>query len=86
MKTTQSEKIIELSSEDDAKDDDNEEKKPKVKVMEEVKKKKLKTLRKDVKQPKINNYFTIKNENYFATFQKAQLPAQVIFIMILLIP
>lgn len=66
MKTSENNnEIIQLSSEDDAKY------KPK------VDKKKLKTLRKDQKQPKIQNYFEVKHENYFATFKKAQLPAQV---------
>lgn len=56
--------IIELSD-----DSENEEKKVK---------KKLKTIRKDKNQPKIQNFFEIQNkQNYFATYESAQLPAQV---------
>lgn len=77
MKTQENiNEIIQLSSEDDANN------KPKV---ERKVKKKLKTLRKDQKQPKIQNYFEVKNKNYFSTFSQAQLPAQVRNFMIYLL-
>lgn len=63
--------IIELSSNSENDDAKN---KPKV---EKKTKKKLKTLRKDQKQPKIQNFFEIKNKNYFATFKQSSFPAQV---------
>jgi hypothetical protein len=59
--------VVELSSED--------EKKPK--MVAKNGKKKLKTLRKDQKQPTLKNYFDVTNKNYFSTFSQAQLPAQV---------
>lgn len=72
MKTSHenNDEIIQLSSEDDNSADN------KAKV-EKKTKKKLKVLRKDQKQPKIQNYFDVKNQNYFACYKKAQLPAQV---------
>lgn len=70
--------IIQLSSEDENAADD------KTKVVKKAKKK-LKVLRKDQRQPKIQNYFEIKNQNYFATFKQAQLPAQVSFMMLAII-
>lgn len=55
--------VIELSSDEEP---------PKKEV-----KKKLKTLRKDNKQPVLKNYFQVKNENYFSTHKKSSLPIQV---------
>lgn len=57
--------IVELSSDDE---------KPKM-----VTKKKLKTLRKDQKQPTLKNYFEITNKNYFSCYKNSKLPAQVCF-------
>lgn len=59
--------IIELSSEDE---------KSRKSIIKNDKKK-LKTLRKDQKQPLLKNYFDVTSKNYFSTFSHAQLPAQV---------